>query len=161
MEHILEFFHSEHDDDILDFDLQMLQDLLVASPPSNFYIVSDVLFHKDKGANVSVTNCMSKFYMFVPTKDTVKLANGNTGHAQGIWIILCHFTNCPIIYTVGPVYYCPGQPSNTISPGDHKFYSGFKNVTSEPLEHCDFVGPQGHYWISPYQTQKNLDYLQI
>ena len=30
-------------------------------------------------------------------------------HSQGIWIILCHFTNCPIIYPVVPVYYCPGH----------------------------------------------------
>ena len=28
-------------------------------------------------------------------------------------------------------------------------------VTSEYLEHCDFVEPQGRYWISPYQTKKN------
>ena len=26
MDHLLEFFHSEHDDDLLDVDLQMLQD---------------------------------------------------------------------------------------------------------------------------------------
>ena len=25
MDHLLEFFHSEHDDDLLDFDLQMIQ----------------------------------------------------------------------------------------------------------------------------------------
>ena len=75
--------------------------------------LSTVLFHKYGGANVSVTNWMSHFSMFVPTKDTVKLSNGNTGHSQGIGIILCHFPNCSIIYPVGPVYYCPGHPSNT------------------------------------------------
>ena len=45
--------------------------------------------------------------------------------------------------------------------GSFKFYVEFKNVTSEPLEHCDFVDPQGRSWISLYQTQTNLDYLQI
>ena len=99
--------------------------------------------------------------MFVPTKATVKLANGNTGHAQGIGIILCRFTNFSIIYPVGPVYYCPGHPSNTISSGALKFYIGLKKVTSEPLEHCDFVDPQGRSWRSPYQTCNNLDYLQL
>ena len=99
--------------------------------------------------------------MFVPTKDTVKLANGNTGHAQGIGSILCRFTNCSIIYPVGPVYYCPDHPSNTISSGALKFYIGFKKVTSEPLEHCDFVDPQGRSWRSAYQTRNNLDYLQL
>ena len=68
---------------------------------------------------------MSHFSMFVPTKTTVKLANGSTVHAQGIGIILCSFTNCLIIYLVGQVYYCPGQPSNTISSGALKFYVGF------------------------------------
>ena len=62
--------------------------------------------------------------MFVPTKSDVKLANENMGHAQVIGIILCHFTNFPIIYPVAPVYYCPGHPSNTILPGELKFYPG-------------------------------------
>ena len=99
---------------------------------------------------MAVTDCMSNFSMFVPTNDTVTLANGSIGHAQGIGIILCHFPNCSIIHPVGPVYYCPGHPSNTISSGDLKFYIRFKKVTSEPLEHCDFVDPQGHSWRSPY-----------
>ena len=89
MDHLLEFFHSEHDDNILDVDLQMLQVSLLVAPPSKFYTVSTMLFHKYRGANVAVTNCMSNFSMFVPTKFTVKLANGNNGHAQVIGIILC------------------------------------------------------------------------
>ena len=105
---------------------------MVASP-TKFYIVSTVLFHKEVGANVEVTNSMSHFSMFVPAKATVKLANGNTGHAQGIGIILCRFPNCSIIYPVGPVYYFPGHPYNTISSGALKFYIGFKKVTSETL----------------------------
>ena len=113
----------------------------MVSLPSIFYTVSTVLFHKDGGANVAVTNCMSHFSMFVSNKATVKLDNGNTGHAQGIGIIVCRFPNCSIIYPVVPVYYYPGHPYNTISSGALKFYIGFKNVTSEPLEHCDFVDP--------------------
>ena len=77
--------------------------------------------------------------MFVLTKATLTLANGNTGHAQGIGIILCLFLNCSIIYPVTPVYYCPGHPSNTISSGALKFYVGFQKVTSEPLEHLNFL----------------------
>ena len=161
MDHLLELFHSEHDDDYLDIDLQMLQAWLVVAPPSIFYTISTLLFHKYGGANVAVTNCMSHFSMFVPTNATVKLANGNMGHAQGIGIILCCFTNCSIIHPVGTVYYCPGHPSNTISSGALKFYIGFKKVTYEPLEHCDFVDPQGRSWRSPYQTRNNLDYLQL
>ena len=91
----------------------------------------------------------------------MKLANGNMGHAQGIGIILCRFPNCSIIYPVGPVYYCPGNPSDTISLGALKFYVGLQKVTSEPLEHCDLVDPQGRSWRPPYQNQNNLDYLQV
>ena len=58
-------------------------------PPSKFYTVSTVLFHKYVEVNVEVTNFMSHFYMFVPTNATVKLANGHTGDAQVIGIVLC------------------------------------------------------------------------
>ena len=128
MDHLLELFHSEHDEDLLDVDLQIIQDWLVVAPPSIFYTVSTVLFHEHERVNVSVTNFMSHFNMFVPTKATVELANGNTGHAQGIEIILCQFPNCKILYPVGTVYYCPCQPSNTISSGELKFCIGLKNL---------------------------------
>ena len=120
-----------------------------------------MFFHKDGGENFAVTNCMSQFSMFVPTKATVKLDNGNMGHAQEIGIISCCFPNCLIIYPIGPVYYCPGHPSNTISSDALQFNIGFKKVTSELIEHCDFVDPQGRSWRSSYQTRNNLDYLQL
>ena len=126
----------------------------MVAPYSKFYTVSTVLFNKYGGANVAVTNCMSHFYMFYPTITNVKLANVNTGHAQGIGIILCRYPKCLIMYPVGSVYYFPGHPSNTISSGDLKFYVIFQNITSEPLEHCDLVDPQGCSSSSPY-TQNN------
>ena len=104
---------------------------------------------------------MSHFSKFVPINTTVKLDNGNTVHAQLVGIFLCRFNNFSILYPMRPVYYCPGHPSNTISSGALKFYVGFQNVTSEPLEYCYFVDPQDSYFISPYQTQNNIDYLQI
>ena len=104
---------------------------------------------------------MSHFSMFVLTKATVKLTNGNTRHSQGIGNILCHFPNCYIIFPVGPVYYFPSHASNAISSSALKLYVVFQNVTSEPLEHCDFVYPQGHSWRSSYLIQNNIDYLQV
>ena len=53
MYHVLEFLHLEHGDDILDIYFQMLQALLVVTPPSKLYNVSNVLFHKYRGANVA------------------------------------------------------------------------------------------------------------
>ena len=46
----------------------------------------------------------------------------------------------------------------------HQLPSGFYwflNVASEPLEHCNLLYPSGCSWVSPYQTHKNLDYLQL
>ena len=77
---------------------------MVASP-SKVHTVSTMLFHKEGGVNIAVTNLMSHFSMFVPTKATVKLANVNTGHAQVIGIILCIIPTCSIIFPVGPFYY--------------------------------------------------------
>ena len=68
--------------------------------------------------NVAVTDCMSYFSMFVPTKATVKIANEKRGHSQEIGINLCNLSYFPIIYPVVLVYYCPGHPTNTISSGD-------------------------------------------
>ena len=96
------------------------------APLLKCYTVSNVLFQKYGGLNVAVTNSMPHFSMFVPTKATSKLANVNTGHAQGIGIILCCFKNCYIIYPVAPVYYFPGHTYKTISSGDLIFYFGFQ-----------------------------------
>ena len=120
-----------------------------------------MLFYKYGGANVAVINCISQFSMFVSTKATVKLDNGNTRHAQGIGIILCRFSNYSIIYPVVPVYYFTGHLSNTISSGALKFYAGFQKFTSELFEHCDFVDSQGSSWSLIYQIQNNLDYIKI
>ena len=57
------------------------------------------------------------------------------------------------------VHYCPDHNSNTISSGALNFYAVFKNVTSEPLDHCEFFDPQSCYCIPPYQTKNNLKYL--
>ena len=97
----------------------------MVAPPSKLYTVFTVLFHKYAGANVTVTNCMSHFSMFVPNKATVNVDNLNTGYSQLIGIILCRFNSCSIIYLVVPVYYCPGHPSNTISSDALKYYVGF------------------------------------
>ena len=106
----------------------MLQALLMVDPLSKIYRVSTVLFYKYGGANVAVKHFISHFSMFLPTKSTVILANGNTVHDQGIRVILCHFPNCLIIYSVGPVYYYRGQLSNTRSSGALKFYICFKRL---------------------------------
>ena len=63
--------------------------------------------------------------MVVPAQKNVKLANENTGHAQGVVIILCRFPNYRIIYHIGPVYYCPVHPTDTISLVTLKCYVGF------------------------------------
>ena len=87
--------------------------------------------------------------MYVPTKATVKLANGKTRHDQGIGTILCCFDHCFFINQTVPVYYCPCYLSNKISSGALKSYAVFQKIKSESLEYCDFVDPQGCSWISP------------
>ena len=139
----------------------MIQAWLVVAPTSIFYTVYSVLFHGYGGSNVSVTNCMSHFSWFVSTKAIVELDHGNTGNSQVIGIILCRFPNCSIIYPVVSVYYCPGYPYNTISSGVPKFYVVFQYFTSEPLDNCDFVDPEGSSFRSLHKTQNNLYYIQI
>ena len=141
MDQLLVLFHLENYDNLLDFDLQMIQTWLEVDPYSEFYTISTVFFHKYRGNNVGVTNCMSYFYIFVTTQDNVKLANDNMGHVQGIGITLNNFQNCPIINPMGPVYQCPGHPSNTISLGSLRCYVAFQKVLYKPLRNCYFVDP--------------------
>ena len=68
--------------------------------------------------------CHTFLYLFQP-RPLWNWLMEKTGHAQWIGIILCRFPNCSIIYPVGPIYYCPGHPFNTISTGDLKFHIGF------------------------------------
>ena len=75
----------------MNVDPQILHAELVVAPPSQFYTISTFLFNQDGGASFVVANCMSYFYMFLPTEATVKLDNLNMEHAQGIGIIFCCF----------------------------------------------------------------------
>ena len=68
----------------------------MVAPPTKFYTVSTVLFHKDGGANVAVTNCMSHFSMFVPTKATVKLANGTQDMPKVLGLFYVVFLTVPL-----------------------------------------------------------------
>ena len=111
----------------------------MVTTPLKLYTLYTVLFHKYGGTNVSVTNCMSHLSMFVPNNATVKLYNGNKRHAQAIGIIFCHFPTCYLIYPVVPVYYCPGYPSNNISPDALNIFVGFQKFAPELLQHCEFL----------------------
>ena len=46
MDHLLELFHSEQDDDLLDFDFHMIQAWLAVTTTSKYYTVSTVFFHQ-------------------------------------------------------------------------------------------------------------------
>ena len=63
----------------------------MVAPPSKLYTVSDVLFHKYGGANVAVTNCMSHFSVFVPTKATVKLAKETRDMSKELGLVYVAF----------------------------------------------------------------------
>ena len=106
-----------------------------------------MLFRKYGGDNLAVINFMSHFSMFILTKDTLKLANRNKGHAQGIRIVICHITNCPIIYPVGWIslllYRLPFQhhslcrTSTLLTEGDYGFIPPPScHLHSRPLLRC-------------------------
>ena len=60
----------------------MLQAWLVVSTSEKKITVLTVLFHKDVGEAVAVTNYVLHFFMFFPTKSNVKLAYENTRYFQ-------------------------------------------------------------------------------
>ena len=91
----------------------------------------------------------------------MKLAYGNTVHAQVIGIILCCFTNCYIIYPVGSVYCFHGHPSKTILFGALKFYAEFKMLHMNLLNIVVLLTLKVILRGHPTRTKNNEDYLQI
>ena len=45
------------------------------------------MFDRYRGESFGVNHCLSKTITFVPTISNIKLSDGNTRHAQGIWMI--------------------------------------------------------------------------
>ena len=66
MDNLLELFYSEHDDYLLEVDLQMLWAWLVVAPPSKIYTVSTVLFRRYGGSNFAVKIACLTFLCFLP-----------------------------------------------------------------------------------------------
>ena len=110
--------------------------------------------------NGSVINCMSQFYMFVPTKATVKLANGKTGHTQGIGIILCCFPNCSIIYPVGPVHSFSDHPFNTSYQVPTNFMFAFKRLLLNLLNMVTLLIHKVFLGYHPTRIKKILTVLK-
>ena len=59
MYQLLELFHLEHCDDLLDGYIHTLQALLLLYPYSKMYTVSTVFIHNNVGANIGVKNSIS------------------------------------------------------------------------------------------------------
>ena len=157
MYHLLKFFHSEHDDDLLDVDHQMLQAWLVATPSSTFYTVYVMLFHKYRGANFSVKNCMPHFSMFVPTKATVKFLMETQDMPKEMrlfYVILLTVSLYIWWYQFIIVQVTLPTPSHQVPSN---FMRVFKRLHLNLLNIVNFVDPQGRSWRSPYQTQKNYN----
>ena len=91
------------------------------------YTVSTVLFHKHWTEKVGFYDWSSKLSMLFPTRANVKLFDGKMGLAEVTGIILCWFTNYPVIYPAVLVYYCTCYPLKTISSVALKYYDEFQN----------------------------------
>ena len=109
-------------------DLQMLQDWILLDHHSSFYTVSTMFLHKYGGSNVRVKTCMLYFLCSSQSKTMWKWPMKTQDITKELVLFYICFSTCPIIYPVGPVYYCLGYPSNTISLSSLKCYVGFQNV---------------------------------
>ena len=76
--------------------------------------------------------------MSIPTKATLKLANGNMGHAQGIGFILCCFTNCLILYPVGAFFIFQVTLPTASHQVSSNFMLGFKRLHLNLLNIVNF-----------------------
>ena len=124
----------------------------MVATPSIFYTFYTVLFHKDGGANVAVTNCMSYFPIFVQTNATVKLANVNTLPLVSLSASLIYTFNIPfhVFLSFRPYVVLPGvaQPNDTIKIKKESYTPS----TSQPPIHSNPSLPSSSSWrFSPYR----------
>ena len=128
-------------------DLQTIQAWMLVASSSKFYTVSTVLFHKYVGANVAVKNCMSHFLHLSQPRSPWNWLMETRYMPKELVIFFVAFLTVPlyiqwnhfIIFHVNLPTPSHQVPSN--------FMLDFKKVTSEPLEHCNFIDPQGRSWV--------------
>ena len=161
MDPLLDFFHSDHDDDFLDVELQMLQAWLVVANSSKCYTVYTAFLHKYGGENVAITYFMSHFSMFFPTRATLKLDNENMRHAQGIGLFYVILLTVPsyIRWKQFLILQVTLQtPSHQVSS---KCMLVFKGLHLNLLNIVILLTFKSVLWYYPTRLKQKLDYLQI
>ena len=114
-------------------------------------------FHVDGGANCGSIKDKSLFYFFVEGKGEITTVAGTKAESQGWGAVLIQFGTK--VCLVGPLYYFPTHPQNTLSPGLLMNYNNFIDATVRTNRQFEILPPNTNKPITiPFTIHNDLDY---
>ena len=123
----------------------------------NFSRFCSLTFHVDGGANCSSVKDKSLFCFFVEGNGEITSVAGTKVKSQGWGAILMKFGDK--ICLVGPLYYFPNHPQNTLSPGLLMNYNMFVDATVRTNRQFEFLPPKADTMTTlPFNIHNDLDF---
>ena len=114
-------------------------------------------FHVDGGANCGSIKDKSLFYFYIKGSGAITTVAGTKVQSQGWGAILVKVdTN---VYLVGPLYYFPNHPQNTLSPSILLNYNNFIEATVRTNRNFELVTPNSKTPCTiPFRIHNDLDF---
>ena len=114
-------------------------------------------FHVDGGANCGSIKDRSLFYFFVEGNGEITTVAGTKVKSQGWGAVLMQVGDK--VCLVGPLYYFPNHPQNTLSPGLLMNYNEFIDATVRTNRQFELLPPNAKSIITiPFNIHNDLDF---
>ena len=122
-----------------------------------FHKYCDIIFHVDGGANCCSIKDKSLFYFFVDCSGEITTVAGTKAKSQGWGAVLLKIGND--VSLVGPIYYFPQHPQNTLSPSVLMNYNSFFDATVKTNRCLETTKKEGSpLFTTPFQVYNDLDF---
>ena len=122
-----------------------------------FKTYCDLTFHVDGGANCCSIKNKSLFYFFVDCSGEITTVAGTKATSQGWGAVLLKIGND--VTLVGPIYYFPQHPQNTLSPSVLMNYNSFFDATVRTNRCLVTTKKEDSPLVStPFQVYNDLDF---
>ena len=139
----------------------LLQHSLAISslPSSAFRNYCVITLHLDSGANVSALKNKNLFYFFIDKQTKAQQVDGSSFMAEG-WggILVSIGLNT---YLVTPVFYCPDNPRNTLSPQALISFTGFRKAIIDIGNRFVLVDQFNNKHVINTIKENDLDFVDL
>ena len=132
---------------------------MFALPTSTFIPYGVTTFHVDGGANVNGIIDKNLFYFFIEDVSGIKQVGGDKIVCSG-WggiIIKCGDRN----QIMAPVYYCPNNPRNTLSPSTFTNFCGCQSTLIHTNKYLDINYKTYDTVRFEFKVHNDLDHINL